>query len=343
MGGGLPWGSGVGAVGVAEGYVDAGEFFVLQDVADDALYADVGADGELADAVGVFVGVGVGPEVALELLIGGRHAGNAVALDVDGEGVGAEDAVAGAEEVADDAVDDEDAVDLAGCGEALAAGEVAPLFGADDAGGFEPAVFGVELGVDVGAGGGGGADVGGGADLVEDGLGETVDGEEVGAHTLGHYFGGDVDHVGVAHAAAVDDVGHLHAAVELVGLDGDGEDADLRSFHVGEDGGGHFGEGARGKGFEDEGVPGAADSVEFGGDGGGDGEAALVGDERDFFVWLDAQAGGDRVACAGGELGGEGSSAEIRCYGYCLINHGVHLSGEASCLGYRFPGNFTDL
>src|SRR6266851_2503703 len=225
MGGGLPWGSGVGAVGVAEGYVDAGEFFVLEDVADDALDADVGADGELADAVGVFVGVGVGPEVALEFLIRRRRA---------------EDAVAGAEEVADDAVDDEDAVDFAGRGEALAAGEVAPLFGADDAGGFEPAVFGVELGVDVGAGGGGGADVGGGADLVEDGLGEAVDGEEVGAHTLGHYFGGDVDHVGVAHAAAVDDVGHLHAAVELVGLDGDGEDADLRRFHIGEDRGGHF-------------------------------------------------------------------------------------------------------
>ncbi len=57
------------AVGVAEGDVDAGEFFVLQDVADDALDADVGADGELADAVGVFVGVGVGPEVALEVLV----------------------------------------------------------------------------------------------------------------------------------------------------------------------------------------------------------------------------------------------------------------------------------
>ncbi len=164
-----------------------------------------------------------------------RDAGDAIAFDVDGERVRAEDAVAGAEEVADDAVDDEDAVDFAGSGEALAAGEVAPLFGGDDAGGFEPAVFGIELGVDVGAGGGGGADVGGGADFVEDGLREAVDGEEVGAHALGHDLGGDVDHVGVTHAATVDDVGHLHAAVEFVGLDGDGEDADLRGLHVGED------------------------------------------------------------------------------------------------------------
>src|SRR5260370_31500422 len=171
MGGGLPGGSGVSAVGVAEGYVDAGKFFVLQDVADDALDADVGADGELADAVGVFVGVGVGPEVAFECLIRRRYAGDAVAFDVDGERVGPEDAVAGAEEIADDAVDDEDAVDFAGCGEAFTAGEVAPLFGADDAGGFEPAVFGVELGVDVGAGGGSGAGGGWGTGRVEGVLG----------------------------------------------------------------------------------------------------------------------------------------------------------------------------
>ena len=63
-----PGGAGVFAVGIAEGDVDAGKFFVLQDVADDALDADVGADGEFADAVGVFVGVGVGPEVAARVV-----------------------------------------------------------------------------------------------------------------------------------------------------------------------------------------------------------------------------------------------------------------------------------
>ena len=165
MGGGFPGRSGLGAVGVAEGYMDAGKFFVLENVADDPLDADVGADGDLADAVGVFVGVGVGPEVALEVLVFAGDAGDAVAFDIDGEGVSAEDAVTGAEEVADDAIDDEDAVDLAGRGKTLAAGEVAPLLGADDAGGLEPAILRVELGVDVGSGGRGGADVGGVADF----------------------------------------------------------------------------------------------------------------------------------------------------------------------------------
>jgi hypothetical protein len=203
--------------------------------------------------------------------------------------------------------------------------------------------FSVELRVDVSAGGGGGADVGGGADLVEDGLREAVDGEEVGAHALGHDLGGDVDHVGVAHAATIDDVGHLHAAVELVGLDFDGEDADLRGLHVGEDGGGHLGEWAGGDGLEDEGVPGAADAFEFGGDRGGDGQAAVVGDESDLLVGLDAQAGGDGVARAWSELSREGGVAEVYYCLCCLINHCAHLSFEAYSLGYRFRGNFTEL
>ncbi len=342
MGRGLPRGAGVGSVGVSEGDVDAGEFFVLKDVADDAVDADVGADGELADAVGVLVGVGVGPEVPLEGFIFAGDASNAVAFDVDGEGLIAEDAVAGAEEVAYDAVDDEDTVDFAGRGEALAAREVAPFFGADDAGGFEPAVVGIELGVDVGAGGGGCANVSGGADFFEDGLREAVDGEEVGAHALGHDLWGDVDHVGVTHAAAVDDVGHLHAAMQLVGLDFDGEDADLRGLHVVEDGRRKIDEWAGGEGFEDEGVPGATDAVEFRDERGGDGEAALVGDEGDLFVGLDAQAGGDRVASAGGELGGEGGGAEVWCCLCCLIHHGYGLPGVAFLSGYRFLGIFTE-
>ena len=317
----------MGAVGVSEGNVDAGEFFVLEDVADDALDSDVGADGELAYAVGVFVGVCVGPEVALEGFVLAGDLGDAVAFNVDGEGLVTEDAVTGAEEVADYAVDDEDAVDFAGRGEALAAGEVAPLLGADDAGGFEPAVVGVEFGVDVGARGGGGADVGGGADLVEDVLREAVDGEEVGSHALGHDLGGDVDHVGVTHAATIDDVGHLHTGMEFVGLDFDGEDADLRGLHVGQDDGGHLCERPRGDGLEDEGVPFATDAIQFVREGGGDGEAALVCDEGDFFIGLDAQAGSDGVARAGSELGREGGGAEVYCCRYCLVNHVVLPSG----------------
>ena len=61
--GAIPLRAGVRAVGIAEGDVDAGDFFILQDIADHAVQADVGADGEFAHAVAVFVGVGVVPEL----------------------------------------------------------------------------------------------------------------------------------------------------------------------------------------------------------------------------------------------------------------------------------------
>ena len=80
---GAPGSAGVFAVGIAEGDVDAGKFLILQDVADDAGDADVGADGELADAVGVFVGVGVGPEVLLELLVGAGAGDDAVLRNLE--------------------------------------------------------------------------------------------------------------------------------------------------------------------------------------------------------------------------------------------------------------------
>ena len=69
MRGRVPVGAGVRAVGIAERDVDAGELLVLQDVADDVRQLDVGADRELADAIGVLVGVRVVPEVVLELVV----------------------------------------------------------------------------------------------------------------------------------------------------------------------------------------------------------------------------------------------------------------------------------
>lgn len=163
---GAPGGAGMFAVGVAEGDVDAGEFLILEDVADDALDAEVGADGEFADAVGVFVGVGVGPEIGFELLVVACAGHDAIGGDLNGERGGGEEAVAGAEPVPYYSVDDKGAVDFAGRGEAFAAGEIAPFLSGDDAGSFEPFVGGIHVGSDVGTGGGGGADASGFANSI---------------------------------------------------------------------------------------------------------------------------------------------------------------------------------
>jgi len=311
VGAGAPGSAGVFAIGIAEGDVDAGKFFVLENVANDAGDADVGADSELADAIGVFIGVGVGPEVALELLVGTRAGDDSVLRDLNGERCRCKQSVAGAEPVADDAIDNEGAVDFAGRGEAFTTGQVAPFLRRDDAGGLEPLVGWIHLGEDAGAGGSGGADAGGAAHAIEYLLTEAVDLIVVGAHAIAHDLRCDVDHVSVAHAAAVDDVGHLHAGLQLIGLHLNSEDGDLRSLHVFEHSGRHVDERARREIFKDESVERAATLGELSSDGCGDGLGDAVGDEGDLFVLPDAQTGEDGRAGAGDEFGRIGLRQQV--------------------------------
>jgi len=119
--------------------------------------------------------------------------------------------------------------------------------------------------------------------------------------------------VGVAHAAAVDDVGHLHAGTQLIGLDLDGEDGDGGGLHVVEDGGGHVNERARREVFENEGVEGAATLVELHSDGSGYWFGDAIGDDRDFLIGLNAQAGEDGGARTGREFCGEGLREQVGC------------------------------
>src|ERR1700679_115707 len=150
--------AGVLAVGIAEGDVNAGKFFVLEDVANDVIDAEIGADGELAHAIRVFIGVGVFPEVGLKLLVLALAAHDAVLANLDGERSTGQQAIARAEPVPHNAIHDKGAVHFAGRGEALAAGQIAPFLRRDDAGGLEPLVAGIHLGDDVGSRSGGGAD-----------------------------------------------------------------------------------------------------------------------------------------------------------------------------------------
>ena len=62
MGAGFPVRMGLAAVGVTEGDVHAGKFFVLEKDADHFGEAEVGAEGKLADAITVFVRVALVPK-----------------------------------------------------------------------------------------------------------------------------------------------------------------------------------------------------------------------------------------------------------------------------------------
>ena len=63
----LPVGVCLAAIGIAKREVDARHLLVLQQDADHLAQAEIGAESELADAVAVFVGVTVIPEIALEV------------------------------------------------------------------------------------------------------------------------------------------------------------------------------------------------------------------------------------------------------------------------------------
>src|ERR1017187_7443516 len=85
MGARVPIGARVRAVRIAESDVNAGNFFVLQDVADDIVHTNVGADGELTDAVAELVGVTVVPELALQFAVGAAGLAQTAVFHANGE------------------------------------------------------------------------------------------------------------------------------------------------------------------------------------------------------------------------------------------------------------------
>src|ERR1017187_8683822 len=66
----VPVRAGMRAVRIAERDVNTGDFLVLENIADDVVNGDVGADGEFAHAVAVLIGVAVAPELGFEFLVG---------------------------------------------------------------------------------------------------------------------------------------------------------------------------------------------------------------------------------------------------------------------------------
>ena len=72
--------AGVLGVGMTKGDVNAGNFFVLQNVADHVRAGGVRADGELAHAIAVFVRAGVGAEFFEQLLVLALQIANAIVL-----------------------------------------------------------------------------------------------------------------------------------------------------------------------------------------------------------------------------------------------------------------------
>src|SRR5438132_10341096 len=107
---------------MTESDVDSGNFFVLQNVANNVRAGGVGANGKFANAITVFVRAGVEPEVVAQIFILGPKTDNATVFDFNGERVGLKIAVALTQIIADHPIDDERAVGVHWRGENFAAG-----------------------------------------------------------------------------------------------------------------------------------------------------------------------------------------------------------------------------
>ncbi len=113
----------------------------------------------------------------------------------------------------------------------------------------------------------------------------------------------DADHVRVANLAAFDDFDDSHTRAEFAGLRRHGHDADVGVFERVEN--------QRGRGlhrswaevFEKQRQAQSFAFLESGFDGGGDGTAFFVSDQRDFFVRLDGEASFNGIVGARHQLG----------------------------------------
>ena len=289
-------------VRVAEGDVDAGQFFVLEDVADHMLQLDVRPDGKFAHAVAVVIGMGVAPELVFEGAVPGMDLADAVALDADGERFLLQLAVFRTQVIAHHTVDHVGAVHFRGRGEHFPAGQVAPFFRADDAAGLDPTVFAREVGLEAGSRRSFRADVLGAPSHLPHLAAELIHLAEISTHAFQHDLAVDVDHVGVADAPAVHDRGHLHARGQFAGLSRGGEDAHLARFQVVEDGLGHVPQRTLGEIFQGPHLVGSAHSGDFTGDAASNFLRLAVSDQRNFFLRPDAQAHSNGITGAGKEL-----------------------------------------
>src|SRR2546428_2888627 len=85
---GNPICAGVFGIRMTEGNMDAGNFFVLQDVSDDVRAGRVGADSEFAYAIAVFIRTGVSAKFVAQVLVVGPQRSDAMVFHFDRKRIG---------------------------------------------------------------------------------------------------------------------------------------------------------------------------------------------------------------------------------------------------------------
>ena len=73
-----------------KGNMDAGNFFILQNVTDDVSAGSIRADGKLSDAITVFIRAGVSAKFVAQIFVLGAQRADAIVFYFNCEGIGFE-------------------------------------------------------------------------------------------------------------------------------------------------------------------------------------------------------------------------------------------------------------
>src|SRR5690349_1967582 len=125
--------------------MNAGEFLVLKEHADHFGKAEVGAESQFADAIAVFVGVAIIPELTLEILARAFESHQTRAFDGQLHRRRLQITVLAVEIIAGGGVADESAVERRRSCEYLSGGKIRPITRADESAGLHPVEAAVEM------------------------------------------------------------------------------------------------------------------------------------------------------------------------------------------------------
>ena len=216
-----------------------------------------------------------------------------------------------AKPVAHHAIHNEGSVDLAGRGKTLAAGQIAPFFRTDDAAGLKPLVARIHLRRNICPSSRRRANPRRLLYPLQHLLRKPVDQVEIGPHSLAHDLRGDVDHVRVAHVAAINHVGHLHPRLQLILLHLNRKDRHLGAFHIGQHRRRHIDQRPWGQVLEQKRIPLASARRKLLPDRGRNLLRRPVRNQGDFLRRIDAQAGSHRRLSSRRKLGRVGHLKKI--------------------------------
>src|SRR5580693_208159 len=149
----IPLRSSVRPVRIAKGNVYSRILLVLQNLPNHVLQFDIRANRELAHAITILVGMGVAPEITLQVMVRGMSLNYAIALHPNSQRILSQTAKLGAKPITDDAINYKRPIDLARCRKDFSSRQVPPLIRADDPARLDPAIVRIQIRHQIGSSG----------------------------------------------------------------------------------------------------------------------------------------------------------------------------------------------